>query len=57
MEESEMNALTALNLSTVLLWLAFALTIAAAVPRFGVPLWIPVLLLCLALLVRGQAGG
>lgn len=52
-----MNALTALNLSTVLLWLAFALTIAAAVPRFGVPLWIPVLLLCLALLVRGQAGG
>jgi hypothetical protein len=37
---------------TVLLWLAFALTIAAAIPRLGVPLWIAVLLLVLSLLVR-----
>ena len=32
------------NLPLVLLWLAFALTVAAAIPRLGVPLWIPVLL-------------
>jgi hypothetical protein len=43
-----------MNLQTVLIWLAFALTIAAAIPRLMVPLWIAVLLLILALLVRGQ---
>jgi hypothetical protein len=44
------------NLPLVLLWLAFALTIAAALPRLGVPLWVAVLIIVLALLVRGYSG-
>jgi hypothetical protein len=40
------------SLSAVLLWIAFALCIASAVPRLYVPLWVAVLLLILALLTR-----
>ena len=40
------------NLPVVLLWIALALTIAAAIPRLSVPLWLAVLLVVLALLIR-----
>lgn len=41
------------DLAMVLVWLAFALCVAAAVPRLAVPIWLSVLFVILALLLRG----
>jgi hypothetical protein len=37
---------------SILLWIALALTMASAVPMLFVPLWVAVLVLIIALLIR-----